>query len=303
MLALPGTMIDLAKASEFMRTHARVLDLRRFGIFIGDGTSPEAALGALEGYANPDGGFGYGLEPDCRSTSSQPGGALHAFEVLADVAPATSPMAARLCDWANSVSFETGALPFAFAMDDGAGSAPFWAEADPSEPSMFLTPGIVGTAHRVAEHDPAVADHPWLAKATDYCLEGIADIDSAPMAIALRHALWFLDAVHDKRPEAPRELARLAAMLPASGTLPVPGGSEGEALRPLDFSPFPDRPLREHFEPGVIDADLDRLVAEQGADGGWHVDFRSYSPAAKLEWSGYQTAWAIQVLGANGRLG
>ena len=295
------TTVDLAKASEFMRTHSRLLDQRRFELFLGDG-SPEATLAALGAHANSDGGFGYGLEPDLRSTSSQPGGALHAFEVLGDVAPATSPMTPRLCDWADSVSLENGALPFAFAIEDGAGSAPFWVEADPSEPSLFLTPGIVAAAHRVADHDPAVAEHPWLASATDYCLEGIAAIDSAPFAIAFRFALWFLDAVHDKRPEAPGELARLGAMLPESGTLPVTGGAEGEALRPLDISPFPDRPLRELFAPAVIADDLDRLVAEQGPDGGWQVDFRSYSPAAEYEWSGYRTAWAIQVLSANGRL-
>lgn len=295
-------MIDLAKASEFMRTHARLLDRRRFELFVGDRSSPEATLAALSAYANPNGGFGYGLEPDLRSASSQPGGALHAFEVFGDVAPATSPMAPRLCDWLDSVSFESGALPFAFAMQDGSGSAPFWVEADPREPSLFLTPGICSAAHRVADHDPAVAAHPWLASATDYCLEAIAAIDSAPFAIAFRFMLWFLDAVYGKRPEAPGELARLGAMLPESGWLPVTGGAEGEALRPLDISPYPDRPLRDLFAPDVIAEDLDQIVAEQQPDGGWDVDFRSYSPAAKLEWRGYRTAWAIQVLSANGRL-
>jgi hypothetical protein len=28
---------------------------------------------------------------------------------------------------------------------------------------------VCGVAHRVAEHDPAVAGHRWLARATDYC--------------------------------------------------------------------------------------------------------------------------------------
>ena len=293
-------MIDIAKASEFMRTHARLLDRRRFELLFGDG-SPAAALDALSGYANPDGGFGYGLEPDLRSVTSQPGGALHAFEVLADIAPETSPVGARLCDWLDAASFEDGSLPFAFGMDDGSGSAPFWANADPSEPSLFITSAVSGAAHRVADNDPAVAAHPWLESVTDSCLGAIAALDEPPFAIAFRFILQFLDAIHDKRPEAPGELARLGAMLPESGSLPVTGGSEGEKLTPLDISPLPGRPLRDLLPADAVSADLDLLARGQQPDGGWEVDFASYSPQASLEWRGYRTVWALSVLQANGR--
>jgi hypothetical protein len=47
--------------------------------------------------------------------------------------------------------------------------------------------------------------------------------------------------------------------------------------------------------------DLDRLEGAQGDDGGWRVDFDSYSEAAALEWNGYNTVKAVQVLIANGR--
>jgi len=293
-------MIDFQKASQFMRTHARLLDRRRFELLFDDG-SAEAALPALFAYRNPDGGFGYGLEPDLRSATSQPGGALHAFEVLADVAPETSEMAVQLCDWADSVSFEDGSLPFAFAMEDGAGSAPFWANADESEPSLWMTSAVCGPANRVADHDPAVAEHPWLAKATDYCLTQTAALDERPFAIAFRFILQFLDASHDRSPVSAEQLARLGTKLPQSGTLPVPGGSEGEELSPLELSPIPSRPLRALFSPEAIAADLDRIERGQQEDGGWKVDFASYSPQATLEWRGYMTVWALTVLRANGR--
>ena len=293
-------MIDFGKASQFMRTHTRLLDRRRFEQLFDDG-SAEAALAALFAYRNPDGGFGYGLEPDLRSATSQPGGALHAFEVLADVAPETSEMAVQLCDWADSVSFEDGSLPFAFAMDDGPGSAPFWAKADESEPSLWMTSAVCGPAHRVADRDPAVAEHPWLAKATDYCLTQTAALDEQPFAIAFRFILQFLDASHDRSPVSADELARLGAKLPKSGTLPVPGGSEGEELSPLEISPIASRPLRALFAPEAITADLDRIENGQQEDGGWKVDFASYSPQATLEWRGYMTVWALTVLRANGR--
>jgi hypothetical protein len=294
-------MIDIARASEFMRTNARLLDRRRFELLLANG-SAEAALAALSGYANPDGGFGYGLEPDLRSVSSQPGGALHALEVLEEIAPETSPVGVRLCDWLDSVSLDDGSLPFAFAIEDAAGSAPFWVNADPSEPSLFITSAVAGAAHRVADRDPAVAAHPWLESVTEYSLAAITATKDPPFAIAFRYILQFLDAIHDKRTEAPGELARLGAMLPESGSLPVVGGSEGEKLTPLDISPVRGRPLRGLLPPEAVSQDLDDLAAGQQSDGGWEVDFASYSPQAGLEWRGYRTVWALSALRANGRL-
>jgi hypothetical protein len=97
--------VDLSAASSFMATHARVLDRRRFQLLM-DETDPAFALAALDGYRNPDGGYGWGLEPDLRSPESQPGAALHAFEVFDDIAPATAGQAAALCD-----RLDAGSLP------------------------------------------------------------------------------------------------------------------------------------------------------------------------------------------------
>ena len=70
--------VDLTAAAGFLAGSARVLDRRRFDLLFGDGT-PGPVLAAVDGYRNPDGGYGWGLEPDLRSRTSQPGGALHAF--------------------------------------------------------------------------------------------------------------------------------------------------------------------------------------------------------------------------------
>src|SRR3954454_12169147 len=121
--------IDLSAASDFMATHARVLDRRRFEPRNG-ATHPGGALAALDGYRNPDGGYGWGLEPDLRSPESQPGAALHAFEVFEDVAPATAPQAVALCAWLESIPLDAGALPFALPLGITAGSGPWWQGAD-----------------------------------------------------------------------------------------------------------------------------------------------------------------------------
>jgi hypothetical protein len=284
-------MTDLTAASRFIATHARLLERRRFETLV-EGAPPDGLLAALAGYRNSDGGFGWALEPDLRSPASQPAGALHAFELLAD-AGAAAPMARELCDWLDAVTLADGGLPLALAGADSPGTAPWWARADPTASSLQITSAVCAYAHRI--EDPAVAEHPWLRRATEYCLREIAAMTEPQGAHQLAFSLQFLDAV-----DAPAELERLAAFLPPSGEIPVPGGLADEKLRPLDYSLAPG-PLRAHLAPGLIERDLDRLAAEQHEDGGWNIDFAPGSPAAALEWRGYITVHSIAVLRANGR--
>ncbi|MCA2221793.1 hypothetical protein [Nonomuraea aurantiaca] len=293
--------IDLSAAADFMATHARVLDRRRFQLLMGE-RDPAAALAAVDGYRNPDGGYGWGLEPDLRSPESQPGAALHAFEVFEDVAPAACPRAAELCDWLESVSLPDGGLPFALPSASNAGNAPWWAGADSTASSLQITSVTAAAAHRAAAHLPGVAAHPWLERATRYCLDAIAALDRQPHAYILAFALRFLDAVHDTHPEAAGLLDRLGAYLPAGGQVHVEGGTEHEMLRPLDFAPFPDRPVRALFAPEVVEAELDRLAGTQKDDGGWTVDYAQISPAGVLDWRGYTTVGALGILLRNGRI-
>jgi hypothetical protein len=290
---------DLPAALSFMASHARVLDRRRLELVLDQSGGAAGVLAALDGYRNPDGGYGWGLEPDLRAPESQPGGAYHAFEALADVGPATSPRAVELCDWLASVTLPEGGLPFALPVSNPAGCAPFWTGADHTVSSLQISAFVTGTAHRVAANDPAVAAHPWLTRATDYCLAAIEALDDAPFAIELAAAVQLLDAVHHVRPEAAALLERLGGYIPADGQVRVSGGAEDEMMRALDFAPFPDRPARALFSQALIDAELERLVREQQRDGGWLVDFGSYSPAAELEWRGYTTVRAIAILRSN----
>ena len=290
--------IDLTAAASFMATHARLLDRRRFRVLLDDGGRDDI-LAALDAYRNPDGGYGWGLEPDLRSSESQPAAALHAFEALAEVAPATTPRAGELCDWLASASLADGGLPFALPVADPAGVAPFWAQADATRSSLQITAFVTAVAHRLAEHDRAVAGHPWLARATRYCLAAIDALDDAPHALVLTAAVRFLDAVHDTDPETPALLRRLGTHVPRGGVLHVEGGTEEEMMRPLDLAPAPHRPARAVVTAEAIAADLRRLRGEQQDDGGWRVDFASHSPAAVLDWRGYMTVHALSILRAN----
>jgi hypothetical protein len=289
---------QLSAARGFMAGHARLLDRRRFGLLF-DGGEAEAVLHALRAYRNPDGGYGHGLEPDLRAPESQPAAAFHAFEVFADLAPVTAPEAVELCDWLEAVALPDGGLPFALPIDDASGCAPFWAQADQHAFSLQITAIVAAHANRVAAHDPGVAGHPWLARATSRCLAAIDALDAAPAAYELAFAVRFLDAVHDRDRDAPGLLARMAAYVPRDGRLRVTGGLADEALRPVDLAPEPDRPARTLLDEAAVAADLDRLAAEQHEDGGWSVDFESYSPASALEWRGYATVRALSILRDN----
>jgi hypothetical protein len=290
--------IDLSAAKDFMATHARLLDRRRFGLVNGE-TDPSAALAALDGYRNPDGGYGWGLEPDLRCSESQPGAAHHAFEVFEEIAPATAPQATELCEWLDSISLPDGGLPMALPMTMTAGSAPWWRDADQSASSLQITAVAAAGAQCVAAHDPAVAAHPWLERATHYCLRAIEALDDAPSAYVLAFSLRFLDVVHDSRPEAPDLLHRLGTYVPDDGLIRLSGGAEDEMLRPLDIAPYPDRPVRDLLAADVIATDLERLARQQQEDGGWIVDYLQMSPAGSMDWRGYATVRAIDILRRN----
>ncbi|MCE4264009.1 hypothetical protein CJ178_24975 [Rhodococcus sp. ACPA4] len=285
-------VVDLAAATRFLAGNGRILDRHRLNLVLGQGDR-DAALAAVDGYRNPDGGYGWGLEPDLRSPGSQPGGALHAFEVFADVA-AVTPRALELCDWLQTVSTVDGGLPFALPISEPAGCAPFWVDADPSESSLQITAIVCATALRVAEFDSAVAKHPWLDSAVRFCLGAIERAETLS-ALELAFALQFLDAANEVR-----LVAKLGALIPPDGLVHVDGGAVDEYMRPLDFSPYPSGPTRTLFSAGVIDEELSALAARQCDDGGWMVDFDSYSPAAVLEWRGHATVSAVALLKRNG---
>jgi hypothetical protein len=293
--------IDLDRARTFLATHGRVLDRRRFeAIVSGSDSARRAIVSGLDLYGNADGGYGWGLEPDFRAKESQPQGAQHALEALMDAGNEASPHLNALLDWLQSVALPDGGLPFALPVQDREGCAPLFLEADQEESSLQATSINAAHAYRLARRDRSLIDHPWLITATRYCLGAIGQMSKAPMAYILAYSLRFLDSAADTQPEAVELLGHLARFIPSDGVIPVAGGKDGEAVHPLEYSPEPDRPLREHIDPAAVIEDLHRTERGQQADGGWEVDFDSYSPAAALEWRGYATVKAISALRLNG---
>ncbi|MBB3049618.1 hypothetical protein FHS23_000613 [Prauserella isguenensis] len=287
--------MGIDQARTFLTAHGRQLDRRRLDALTGAGDG-HAVLAALEAYRNADGGYGWGIEPDLRAPESQPAGALHALEAMADAEPVTTARAVELLDWLTSVTLPDGGLPFALPVADATGCAPFWTQADPRASSLQITAAVAAQAHRLAAFDADAATHPWLTRATEYCFARIRDLDERPFAYVLSFAVQLVDAAADTRPEAPALLDHLATFVPADGAVPVEGGAEGETLYLLDLAPRPGRPVRKLVSETAVATDLDRVAHGQRADGGWTVDFDSYSPAAALEWRGYTTVGNTAIL-------
>lgn len=287
--------MDLSVAVSFVATHARVLERRRLHLLLGEG-SPDEVLAALDAYRNPDGGYGWALEPDQRSATSQPVAAMHALEVLADIRDTKSQRPVELFDWLADHTLPDGGVPFGLPYSDTAGSAPPWTDADATVSSLQMTAQLAAQAHRLARHRAGIAAHPWLATATSYCLDAIDRIVEAPHAYELMFVMRFLDAAADHVPRARPLVDRLSQYVISDGPTPVTGGAEDEALHLLDFTPYADAPSRASFTKDAIAADLDRLAGQQQPDGGWTVAFTPYSPAAALEWRGYATIQAVAIL-------
>jgi hypothetical protein len=290
-----GMVMDLNVAVSFVATHARLLEGRRLHYLLGH-CAPDDALAALDAYRNPDGGYGWGLEPDLRSVTSQPVAAMHALEVLAEVRDTKSQRAPQLCDWLAEHTLADGGMPFALPYSDTTGSAPHWTGADAAVSSLMMTTQLAAQAHRLARHRADIAGHPWLAAATSYCLDAIERMVQAPHAMELMFAMRFLDAAAEQAPRARPLVDRLADHVNSDDPTPVGGGAADEVLHLLDFTPHPDTYSRASFTEAAIRADLERLAGQQQSDGGWAITFTPYSPAAALEWRGYATVQAIAVL-------
>ena len=289
-------MPDLAAARQFVHSHGRLLERRRFEFLYGDAQGdPEPVLRALEAYKNSDGGFGL-LEPDLRTPASQPSAVLYAFEVLeeipADARPAQLTTAAL--DWITTITNDDGGIPFVLPSAAGFAHAPWWAPADPAPSSLLMTAGVASVAHRLG------LDHPWLGTAGTYVWDQIRTLELSD-AYAFRYVVHFLDAVPD-RARADAELDVLADRIPADGVIAVEGGIEGETLGVLEVAPGPGHAGRRLFPRALAEQELDTLAAAQQDDGGWDFDWAAWNPAVAWEWRGMVTLTALNTLRANGRL-
>lgn len=297
-----ATSVDLVAAETFLREQARILDVRRFERAFGDGTDA-SVLVALRSYDNADGGYAGLLEPDLRTTRSQPQSAELALRVLDEVGVVPADRAAALCDWLQTVSGPDGGVPFTHPSARVHPAALHWHHADGETPSLNPTAALVGLLHRHGIR------HPWLDDATAFCrralgLDGDAGGEELDL-YSVRAACWLLDPavpLGDDR-DAVREVlaAGIREHVALDPALTAPG-APGHHIGPLEVAPFPDSPGRELLPPDAVEAALEAVVERQLPDGGWQVNFPPISTAATAEWRSWATLQWLLVLRAAGRV-
>lgn len=284
------TTPDFAAAAGFLTGHARVLDRRVFQrLFSGGPAGP--VRDAVAAYRNDDGGFGHGLEPDCRAAASQPAAVEMALRLL-DMAGAWDERLVReAVDWLVTVAPAEGGAAFVEPTVEQGPHAPWWVPADGHPASLIQTGQIAGLLYARG------FAHPWLARATELMWARIAEL-TAPTGYEMLGVLAFLEHVPD-RARAVAEFDRVGPLVRDLAALdPQPAG---EAHTPLDFAPLPGSLARALFGKPTIEAHLDHLAGAQRDDGGWMFGWPSWSPAAEADWRGFLTVDALRVLRANGR--
>ena len=240
--------IDLNAAADFMATHARVLDRRRFELRTG-GADPAGALAALDGYRNPDGGYGWGLEPDLRSPESQPGAARTPSRSSRTSRRRRRPHAVALCDWLDSDhARRRRAAVRAAARRSPPARAPGGQSADPTVSSLQIT-AVTAAARAPRRRARPGRRRPSLARARDgYCLDAIAALDEPPFALRAR----LLDPLPRRRAGRRRAAREARRVRPRRRAAPGPRRHRGRGAQPARLlAATPTGPSRALFAPDV----------------------------------------------------
>ncbi|WP_131737782.1 hypothetical protein [Actinomadura roseirufa] len=282
----------LERAEEFLRLNGRIIDRRRFDLHFRGG-SPAPVLAALRAYENADGGYGHALEPDLRGEASQPVPAQIALEILHQAGGDGDPAVARIGDHLASITAANGGVPFVLPSVRDTPHGPWWQTPDDPPGSINPTGALAGLLYRAGSR------HSWLDPATDFCWSHLENVSAEPGPYDALSILIFLDNVPD-RDRAEAVFTRLRDALAAHVTLDP--HAEGIHHFPLDFAPAPHGFGHRLFTGDVLDAHLDALIDAQGEDGGWYVNFPSWTPITKHDWAGHLTVERARTLQAYGRL-
>jgi hypothetical protein len=282
----------LARAREFLLTHARLLERRLFEVEFAD-ADPASIARVVRAYQNADGGLGHALEPDLRCPDSQPLFVEVGLTALHDAGCYDADLARSVCPFLQSAANEVGLVPPFLETALASPHAPHWGPAALA-PDLNPTAGICGLLHEQG------VGHPWLWRATETCCDVLLR-DPPLEAHTLLGATCLADHLPD-RALAQRLRQAISSALPRASFFITKAPVQGYGLTPLHFAPCPDSSWRALFTDAQIDGHLQDLLGRQQSDGGWPIAWEAPGPAATSEWRGRGTLEAVRTLAAYGRI-
>jgi len=269
-----------------------VLDRRMFERLLAGGPAGPVR-DAIAAYRNADGGFGHGIEPDCRTPASQPAAVEMALRLMDAADEWDERLVRDACDWLLTVAPAEGGVSFAEPTVTQGPHAPWWVPDEGHRASLIQTGQIAGVLYARG------FAHPWLDGATEMMWRGVEQL-TEPGGYEMFGVLAFLQHVPD-RSRAADAFRRAGPLLFDRGLVALDPEAPGEVHTPLDFAPLPDSIARALFDEATIGAHLDHLASAQREDGGWMFNWPSWSAAAEADWRGFLTVDALRILRANGR--
>lgn len=294
-------------AETFLRTNGRALDQRLFDFHFGSGSADDV-LDALSAYANEDGGFGHGLEPDIQMPESSARTTTFGLQVAREVdAPADHPVMRSTIRYLIDTFDRTNDVwPIVPAAVDDAPHAPWWdyAGTEKGFNGFGLNPTAEALAFLYAFGDGSADD--LIERLTRVVLDRV---EASPDAMEM-HDLQCCIRLADTAtlPEDVRD--RLVKKLSAAAEAEVTRNPErwGKyTLKPLGVVFTPTSCLATMFEEDV-EANIAYEIDQQGEDGAWSPAwtwgdrYPEAWPEARRAWQSYITISTLAQLKAFGRI-
>ncbi len=300
------TTSNFSRARDFVRERARSVDRALFDYTFESG-KPDSVWESLEGFANEDGGFGHGLEPDCRLPSSSSLGTITAFPYLLKTdAFADHPLVKNgikyLIDTYDSQLKGWRMLPSEVNDYPRAG---WWnydpVTADKDAVEHWSNPSVCVTAY--LHHYYELVPEALLREVTKKAMSLIQD----SVRMFQGHDYLPFIELADEIPDPMRTTIWATLKRQACEAIETdPAKWIGYDIRPLWAVPVPSSPLMECLSDSVH-AHLDFEIDRQSADGSWHPfwswgQFEDEWEAAKVEWQGQLTVNLLRSLKAFDRI-
>lgn len=297
---------DFARARQFVMEQGRPLERAILRFAFAGGKAAEV-WEALVPFANADGGFGHGMEPDCRLPQSSCLATITALPYLIETgAGSDHPLVrgairylvdtydAALGGW-HILPPEVNEYPRACWWQYDAAQSAGRVRDDWANPGA----AVVADFHAY----PALVPTSLLAEVTAKAMAVLDDERTSwPGHSFLTYVELAEHAPADLRPRIWQRLKAVAGQ--AIATSPEQWSSYG--VRPLWAVTEPDSPLMAVLDDAVA-VQLDFETGQQQADGAWHPlwhwgQYEEEWQRARVEWQGVLTVKMLRALRAHGRL-